>query len=79
MSNLERLKKAAAGALDMREEEIVDSLAAGSSERWDSLGHLNLMLAVEDEFKIKFDMEEIVRLISIGMIREAVNKRVPDA
>jgi acyl carrier protein len=35
---------------------------------WDSLGHLNLMLALEDTFEITLSVEEIACLISVGAI-----------
>jgi acyl carrier protein len=56
-----------------------DTLGAASGtdtvEAWDSLGHLNVILAVEEAFGIRFPSEAIPQLTSVGAllvgIREA--------
>ena len=49
-----------------------DQLNANSSSKeiaaWDSVHHLNLVLALEQEFEVQFDPEEIDSMISIGQI-----------
>lgn len=37
-------------------------------ENWDSVQHLNLILALEEEFKVKFTPEEIQDMLSIEKI-----------
>ena len=39
---------------------------------WDSLNHINLILHLEKEFKIKFDETEIVSLVSIKTISKTI-------
>ena len=39
---------------------------------WDSMGHLNLVLAMEQKFGMTFDSEEIPQLTSVQAIAEAV-------
>ena len=36
---------------------------------WDSLNHVSLILALESEFGVQFDAEEIANLISVGAIQ----------
>lgn len=36
---------------------------------WDSLNHVHLILALEAEFGVQFDADEIANLISVGAIR----------
>ena len=36
--------------------------------KWDSFQHINLILALEEEFKIKFTEEEIFQLGDVGII-----------
>ena len=47
----------------LNEDSSVDNL-----ERWDSLTHMNLILALEEEFNNSFSDEEITARISIGKI-----------
>lgn len=41
---------------------------------WDSLRHLKLILEIEEIYKIKFNSEEIPKLISVKLIQESINK-----
>lgn len=45
-------------------------------EGWDSLGHLNLILAIEDEFKIKFTTSQIIEIISIKKIIKTIKEKI---
>jgi len=51
-------------------ENVNVILKMGDLKKWDSLGHIRLMLAVEEEFKIKFITEEIFKLTNLGMIQK---------
>ena len=53
-------------------EEIKD-LKMGDFEEWDSLGNFNLILAIETELKIQFDMDDLEKLTSISEIQKAVD------
>lgn len=45
-------------------------------EAWDSLNHLQLIVAVEERFGVFFDPDEIVSLDSVGkMVEKIVEKR----
>jgi acyl carrier protein len=48
------------------------SLNAGSSpeqvEAWDSVQHLNLVLALEDKYRIQFEPEEMEGMKNLGRI-----------
>ena len=58
-------------------------LSANSSpetvESWDSVQHLNLVLAVEERFGIQLDPEEIERMKTIGEIAAMVDKKLHSA
>ena len=45
---------------------IKDAMTAADIDGWDSLGHINLIIAVEKQFKIKFATAEISRLKANG-------------
>jgi len=53
-------------------EEIKD-LKMGDFEEWDSLGNFNLILAIETEFQIQFDMDDLENLTSISEIQKAID------
>ncbi len=45
-------------------------------ETWDSLQHLNLVLALEQEFHVQFTPEEIEQLQSVELISMLVEEKV---
>jgi len=60
------------------DEELIinDNTCADDIDDWDSIEHINLILAVEKEFSIKFDMNEIARLKSVGEIVRAIESKL---
>ena len=46
-----------------------------SIESWDSVQHLNLVLALESQFGIEFEPEEIDQMKSIGKIAALVERK----
>lgn len=50
----------------------VDSIGADASadtvEKWDSLGHLNLMISLESEFGVEFSDEDMADLTSLPLL-----------
>lgn len=46
--------------------EITDSTNASDIDEWDSLNHINLVVAIEKEMKIKFSFEELASLKNVG-------------
>jgi acyl carrier protein len=47
---------------------INDQATPGSIEQWDSLRHMNLVLALEDEFGVRFRDDQVEQLISFRLI-----------
>lgn len=45
---------------------VNDSTTADDIDGWDSLEHINLMNAIEQEFDIKFTMGQIVSMKNVG-------------
>ena len=58
-------------------------LSADSSpemvENWDSMQHLNLVLAIEEKFGIQLDPEEIEQMKTIGAVAALVDKKLQSA
>jgi acyl carrier protein len=50
------------------ENEIPPDLEQEDLENWDSLQHLNLMLALEQEFGVTLDVDELATLTSVPAI-----------
>jgi len=49
---------------------------ANDIQGWDSLNHLNLLIAIESEFGFRFQTSEIERLTNVGDLVAAIQKKV---
>lgn len=54
--------------LDVPEGSITPNTVSGDVERWDSLGHLQICMALEAEFGISPELEELEELDSVAAI-----------
>ena len=45
-------------------------------ETWDSIRHLNLVLALEQQFNVQFEPEEIVQLLSVELTADLLNEKL---
>ncbi len=45
---------------------VNDETNSSDIDDWDSLEHINLIVAVEQEFKIKFNMKEVTTMNNVG-------------
>jgi acyl carrier protein len=45
-------------------------------ERWDSLGHVTLVIAIEKEFSIQLEVDEIVEFTSFQTILSVIERRM---
>ena len=60
----EQLKLLFANILNIEKNKIDNDLKMGDIPNWDSLGHLNLITAIEEEFNIFISNDEILELNS---------------
>ena len=74
------------GALDRVRQAVADvfgvdaaGVSAASSpqtiEAWDSMGHLNLVLALEQSFGVQFSPEEIAGMTSVQLVLDTLARK----
>ncbi len=51
---------------------VTEAMTANDIEAWDSLIHITLISAVEDEFDIKFSMKEVVGMENVGEMADII-------
>ena len=54
---------------------ITRSTTANDIEEWDSLTHMNLIMVLEKQFKIKFSLSEIENLSSVGDLVDLIDRK----
>ena len=57
---------------EVRPEEITDQARRGDLERWDSLGHLVLLEALQEEFHIEIPPEQALEMETVSDIKRVV-------
>lgn len=54
---------------------VTDVTTADDIEDWDSLEHINLILALEEEFGMKFSMGEVTGMENVGAAVDIILER----
>ena len=72
---MDRLTKVFQDVFDDDEIVLTDNTSAKDIEDWDSLEHINLIAAVEKEFKMRFTMEEVSGMKNVGEMAGIVAER----
>jgi acyl carrier protein len=70
----ERLAAVFAKSLDVDIADVCDELSYQSIPRWDSVGHMALVAAIEEEFDIMIDTDDVIDMSSFGVAKAIVRK-----
>jgi acyl carrier protein len=63
--------------LDLDETpELTDATTANDIEEWDSLSQIQLVVAIEKDFGIKFTSAEIMRWRNVGEMIDTIIERI---
>lgn len=54
---------------------VTEDTTAEDIEEWDSLEHINLILAVEQHFGMKFSMGEVTGMKNVGAMADLIAER----
>lgn len=54
---------------------VTDATTANDIEDWDSLEHINLVVAVEKRFHVKFTMAEVTGMKNVGEMVDILAER----
>lgn len=72
---LEILTEIFCDVFDNTELEITEDTDLKDIEGWDSLVHISLMAAVQEEFGIKYDIDEMTEITSVADILESIERK----
>lgn len=62
--------------LDNDDIRLKPETTADDIEEWDSLSHIQLIVALEKHFKIKFTTSEITSYKNVGQLAEGILKKL---
>jgi acyl carrier protein len=61
---------------DESPDELPDTITAKDIDGWDSLSHIDLIVAVEREFRVKFTAGEVTNLPNVGALIKLIEAKL---
>ena len=58
---------------------ITDSTNSDDIEDWDSLEHISLIISMEKEFNLKFDIKEVNKLENVGQMVDMIREKLEES
>jgi acyl carrier protein len=69
------LRDILADILEISPEQVTPDLSIGTVDNWDSFRHLQVILAVEGEYGVQFDPQQIPELTSVSLLQSELEKK----
>lgn len=74
MTNEEKLKKIIGSVFKIDATSVNNETSPDTVESWDSLNHLNLVLALEEGFDVNFTEEQTVEILNFELIKMSLQE-----
>lgn len=71
-----RLQEIFIDIFDDEDIVITEEMSAKDLEDWDSLAQINLIIAIEKEFGVKFNLEEVSKLKNVGEMINLIKEKL---
>lgn len=70
----DRVAQAFSSVLGIPAGDIHDDLRYATIPQWDSVAHMSVIAALEDEFGVMIDMDDVIDMSSVAKAREILRK-----
>ncbi len=71
----ELLKK----VLDLNDADLASNPTRETVAKWDSLTHMDLVVAIENKFSIQFETDDIIAMTGVEAVRNALRRKGIDS
>ena len=78
MDTFEQLASVFCRVFDDNDIKITSETTANDIDGWDSLSHVNLVVAIEKYFNIKFKSAEIMKWKNVGQMHESIVEKLSE-
>jgi acyl carrier protein len=75
-SVVQQIRQIAADIFNLPMEAVTTESSPNTIENWDSLQHVNLVLALEQHFNVQFVPEEITEMSNIELIAKLMEEKL---
>jgi acyl carrier protein len=73
---LEKVAECIRSILDLPNQEITMRTTAEDIEGWDSFNHINIVVAIENQFGVKFNTSEVEEVRAVGEFVKLIEKKL---
>lgn len=70
----QKLREIFSQSLDIKIDDVVDSLRYSEAPQWDSIAHMSLVAGIEEGFDIMLDAEDVIDMSSFEKAKSIVAK-----
>ena len=71
----ERIKKVMSAVFEIPVEQVEDDSSPDTIDSWDSLKHMNMVVALEEEFEVEFTEDEILEMLNFMLVKEIISSK----
>ena len=68
MREFNKLKQVVSDILEVDIDDINENSSPDNIEKWDSLSHIKLVMAIEVEFNVKLTPDDMMDMLSVKLI-----------
>ena len=62
--------------MDLKDIKLNDETSADDIEEWDSLSHIQIIVAIEKAFGIKFSSQEMITCKNVGDMVDCIQNKI---
>jgi acyl carrier protein len=73
-ANESKLKQVMADVFGVDPTSIDESASVDTITKWDSYNHMNMVLALEEQFNVTFQAEQTVEMLSYPLVKTALSE-----
>jgi acyl carrier protein len=75
MTTEEKVTSVVAAVLDIAAKDVTDGMARGHVAGWDSLQHMELVVALEHAFDLKLSFDDIIKMDDVASIKRLMKAK----
>ena len=76
MREFNKLKQVVSDILEVDIDDINENSSPDNIEKWDSLSHIKLVMAIEVEFNVKLTPDDMMDMLSVKLIKMILAERL---
>lgn len=72
----DKMKEIFTDIMDLKDIKLNDETSADDIEEWDSLSHIQIIVAIEKAFGIKFSSQEMITWKNVGDMVDCIQNKI---